>query len=58
MYAFYGLIASEVTHVHGNCVCVFVRECVCMRAGGLAYVCIRGEYSILMHNYFIYKNVI
>ena len=40
MCAFYGLIASEVTHVHRNCVCVFVRACacVCMHAGGLAYV--------------------
>ena len=31
------------------------RVCVCMRAGGLAHVGLRGENSILMHNYFIYK---
>ena len=43
MCAFYGLIASEVTHVHRNCVSVFVRACVCMRTGGLAHVCLRGE---------------
>ena len=60
MCAFYGLIACEVANVHRNCVCVFVRACacVCMRAGGLAYVCLRGENNILMHNYFIYKNII
>ena len=29
MCAFYGLIASEVTHVHSNCVGVFVRACAC-----------------------------
>ena len=31
---------------------------MCMRAGGLARVGLRGENSIglLMHNYFIYKN--
>ena len=59
MCALYGLIASGVTRVHRNCVCVIVRACACVgiRAGGLAYVCLRGENSILMHNYFIYKNV-
>ena len=31
MCAFYGLIASEVTHVHRNCVGVFVRACVRVR---------------------------
>ena len=34
MCAFYGLIASEVTHVHRNCVCVFVRACVRVHARG------------------------
>ena len=32
------------------------RACVCMRTRGLAHVDLRGENSILMHNYFIYKN--
>ena len=58
MCAFYGHIASEVTNVHINCVCVFAHACVCMLEGGLAYVCLRGENSTLMHNYFICKNVI
>ena len=34
MCGFYGLIASEVTHVHRNCVCVFVRACVRVHARG------------------------
>ena len=55
MCPFYGLIASEVTQVHRNCVCVracacvrayvraCVRACVCMFASGLAYVGLQGE---------------
>ena len=56
MCALYGLIANEVTNVNRKCECVIVRACGCMCAGGLACVGLRlrGENSILMHNYFIY----
>ena len=54
MCAFYGLIVREVTNVHRNCVCACacVRACVCMCASGLAYVDLREENCILMHNFF------
>ena len=38
------------------CVCARARARACMRAGGLTHVGLRGENSMLMHNYFIYKN--
>ena len=44
----------KLQHVHRNC--VHARACVCMRAGGLAHVDLRGENSILMYTYFICKN--
>ena len=46
------------SNVHRNCARVRARACVCMRAGGLAHVGLRGEKIILMHNYFVglYKN--
>ena len=62
MCAFYGLIASGVTHVHRNSMCMCVRACVRVRVHARGWtgvrIRLRGENSILMHNYFIYKNVI